>query len=80
MKNTNGVLSGTAQGAGPDVTPLTEDKVKEYLKRDLSAVLHMLDAIYRDQDCIDLLAQVMYGKYLNARHKAGLESGHPPVD
>lgn len=68
MKNSNGVVQDEALGAESDVKPVTIEVVRGFLKRDLSASIHMLDAIYRDQDILELLAQVMHGKYLNAKH------------
>lgn len=75
MKNKNGVvLSGSPGGSDSEISPepITIAKVEEFLKRDLGSCLHMLDSIYRDQDILKLLAQVMHGKYMNALHKAEL--------
>lgn len=72
MNDKNGVVKEAVPGAGSSAV-LTEVQVKDMLKRDLSACVFMLDAIYKDQDIVDLLAQVMHGKYMNARHKAELD-------
>lgn len=68
MKNSNGVVEEEAQGVDSVVKPVTIDMVRGFLKRDLSACIFMLDAVYRDQDILELLAQVMHGKYLNSKH------------
>jgi len=64
-----------AQGAESpeEKKPLDIGQVREFVKRDLAACINMLDAIYRDQATTEMLSDILYGRYLNAKHKDELE-------
>lgn len=66
------------EGLGPKVTPeqffeavgkTDVNQVREFLKRDLSAAIHMLEAVYRDQDTLNALADYLHGRLMNAKQK-----------
>lgn len=60
-----------AQGATVP-NPLTEAQVQEYVKKDLAVCINLLDAIYQDQATIEIIASVLYGRFMNAKHKEDL--------
>lgn len=66
-KNKNG---SSAQGAEQ---PLTLTMVKDFTKKDIACCMHLLEAIYRDQPTMDALADYLFGRYMNAKHKEDLE-------
>jgi len=53
--------------------PLSLEEVRRFVKHDVSSMMHLLDAIYRDQATMDMIADILYGRYLNAKHKDELE-------
>lgn len=67
-KQTNGA---PAQGAVAP-KPLTQSQVTEYVKKDLAVCINLLDAIYRDQPTIDMIGEILFGRYMNAMHKEEL--------
>lgn len=57
-------------GLGPDSPKVfTLDEVKVFVKRDVQAALLLLDAIYRDQNTCDMVAEYLHGRYMNSKHK-----------
>lgn len=60
-----------AQGAEAP-KPLTQQQVTEFVKNDLAVCINLLDAIYRDQPTIDMIGEILYGRYMNAMHKEEL--------
>lgn len=62
----------TAPGAGTP-KPLSLEQVREYVKRDLASTINLLDAIYKDQNTVEMLSDVLFGRYLNAKHKEELD-------
>lgn len=52
---------------------LTQTQVIEFVKKDLAVCINLLDAIYRDQPTIDMIGEILYGRYMNAMHKSDLE-------
>lgn len=67
MKTKNGVAD-SPQGEEPQKKVLTLGDVKGLLKRDLHACLLMLQSIHDDVDTLNMLAEVLHGKYMNAKH------------
>lgn len=63
----------SAQGAENTPKNLSIEDVRGYVKKDLGVCIHMLDAIYKDQATVDMVADILYGRYLNAKHKEELE-------
>lgn len=79
MKTSNGVADSPKVGE-PQKKVLKLDDVKGLLKRDVHACMLMLQAIYDDQDVMDVLATSLHGKYLNKLHKDELEKqGNLPL-
>lgn len=74
MNKKNDVLTEAVPGTS-SVPEISHVQVKEFLKKDLAACLNMLEAIYRDEDMLDLLATVMLGKFQNAKHLKELNFG-----
>jgi len=72
MNTKNNGVADKALGADPQKV-LTIEDVKKMLQRDMSAMIHMMDAIYKDQDVFNALATHLHGKYLNAKHQEELE-------
>lgn len=73
--------NGQAQGAEPskqkdlkDLPAPTQKQIKEWLKRDLQMSIHVLDAIYTDQDLLEMVSAHMYGRMMNYRHKEELKN------
>lgn len=57
----------SAQGA--DTQEVQVPQVKEWLKRDLSLALHVLEAVYSDPDLMDQVAVFMAGRIQNAKNR-----------
>jgi len=51
-----------------------KNKVKEWLKRDLSVAISCLNALYSDPDLLDHMSDFMYGRLLNAKQKEAVDS------
>lgn len=68
---TNNKNGQSAQGAASP-KPLTEGEVKEFVKKDIATAINLLDAVYRDQDTLDMLSTYLYGRFMNAKHKEEL--------
>lgn len=68
---TNNKNGQSAQGA-ESPKPITESEVKEFVKRDIATAINLLDAIYKDQDTINMLSAYLYGRFMNAKHKEEL--------
>lgn len=58
------------QGSAKTFTPA---EVREMVKRDVHTALLLLDAIYRDQDCINAVGDYLYGRYQNSKHREELK-------
>lgn len=54
-----------------EVTSLPQ--VREFLKRDLSTAIHMLDAVYRDANTLNALADYLYGRLQNLKNQEELK-------
>lgn len=72
-KTKNGQAAPGAETEKTEKT-ITIEEVREFIKRDLNACINMLDAIYRDQATLEMLADVLHGRYMNAKHKQELQN------
>lgn len=71
-----------SNGQGPELTKeqfieavgrTTVEDVRTFLKKDLSTCIHMLDAIYRDVNTFNALADYLHGRLMNAKHQEELK-------
>lgn len=63
-----------AEAQGAEAQSLTPEMIKDKLKADLNLALMCLDSIYRDPAAFDMLADLMYGRYMNHQNaKAAAE-------
>lgn len=65
----NNKNDGSAQGA----KIVTEQDFGKMIARDLQTAAGLLHAVLSDQNILNSLSEFMYGRYLNALHKADLE-------
>lgn len=61
-----------SNGQGPDYTkfevpPVT--KVRELVKKDLSVCLNLLEAIYRDENTLNAVADYLHGRMVNEKNR-----------
>jgi len=73
MNNQNGKVA-EALGAEATKKVFTPDEVRTLVKRDVHTAILLLDAIYRDPNTLDAVADYLYGRYQNAKHKEELEA------
>lgn len=73
MKINNGQVA-EAQGAETKERIPTLNEVKEFLKNDLSKSIALLDAIYRDQNTMNNLAEFLLGRFINAKEQEKLKN------
>jgi len=60
--NTNGQAP---QGAA--YQEVTQEGIRIFLERDITVACSCLNAIQNDQDLLDMIAQFMYGRYVNSQ-------------
>jgi len=73
MNSKNGVPESPKVGEQEKEKPLTLEKVKGFLKKDLHACILLLQACHDDQDVYDALATAVHGKYMNRLHQEELK-------
>lgn len=65
-----------SNGQGPDFTNLevpSIGKVREMCKRDLGVALTMLEAIYRDENTLNAVADYLHGRMVNEKNRQELK-------
>lgn len=67
----NKKVSGPTPGVGPTKV-FTTTEVRDFVKRDINAAIMCLDAIYKDPNTLDALADYLHGRYMNAKHSEEL--------
>lgn len=79
MKTINDVLDG-AQGPKSTVEEVSADnkvisilQFRDWVKRDVGIAISCLEAIYRDVDTCNAVAEYLHGRYVNAKHKEELK-------
>lgn len=72
MKNNH---EEVAEAPGADITKktFTIEQVESFVKKDLSTAIHLLDAIYRDENTLHQVALFLHGRWENARHQEDLK-------
>jgi len=63
---------GTDEQKTPESAKFSLDEVRKMVKNDMQCAILLLDAIYRDQPTMDMLADYIYGRFQNAKHKEDL--------
>lgn len=73
--NTNGKVS-EAQGAETQELPKvpTIQEVRNFLKKDLGMCITMLDAIYKDPNTLNSLADFLHGRFINQREAEAIKN------
>lgn len=61
-----------SQGESQPKATFTLEEVKTFVKRDVNSAILLLDAIYRDPNTLDAVAEYLHGRYMNAKHKEEL--------
>lgn len=68
---------GGTPDPGSEPKVFTAKEVREFVKRDCNAALLLLDAIYRDPNTLDAVADYLHGRYMNSKHKEELSKQQP---
>lgn len=72
--NNNGQVSEVLGTEAPGQKVPTLKEVQTFLKKDLGMAISLLDAIYRDTNTMNNLAEFLYGRYLNAKEQEAIKN------
>lgn len=60
-------------GEAQNKQTFTLEQVREMIKKDTQTAILMLEAIYRDQNTLEAIADYLHGRYMNTKHKEELD-------
>lgn len=65
--------SEEAPGADSKTKTFDINQIREFVQRDLGVAITLLDAMYKDPATCNAVADFLFGRYMNSKHKEELD-------